>query len=50
MKVEIIGVKVVSVAKDGTFTFPTATTQSGTAMNSPSDCGILQVRKKPLTW
>ena len=30
MKVEIIGVKVVSVAKDGTFTFPTATTQSGT--------------------
>ena len=29
MKVEIIGVKVVSVAKDGTFTFPTATTQSG---------------------
>lgn len=31
MKVEIIGVKVVSVAKDGTFTFPTATTQSGTS-------------------
>lgn len=30
MKVEIIGVKVVSVAKDGTFTLPTATTQSGT--------------------
>ena len=30
MKVEIIGVKVVSVAKDGTFTFPTATTESGT--------------------
>ena len=30
MKVEIIGAKVVSVAKDGTFTFPTATTQSGT--------------------
>ena len=30
MKVEIIGVKVVSVAKDGTFTFPAATTQSGT--------------------
>ena len=29
MKVEIIGVKVVSVAKDGTFTFPTATTESG---------------------
>lgn len=29
MKVEIIGVKVVSVAKDGTFTFPAATTQSG---------------------
>ena len=29
MKVEIIGVKVVSVAKDGTFTFPTAKTESG---------------------
>ena len=30
MKVEIIGVKVVSVAKDGTFTFPAAKTESGT--------------------
>lgn len=29
MKVEIIGVKVVSVAKDGTFTFPAAKTESG---------------------
>lgn len=29
MKVEIIGVKVVSVAKDGTFTFPTSITESG---------------------